>query len=221
MPPAAPTAASKLAQNLAEEEAAINVRLLTHVSAFMRGKRTLFKSLTQGFLAVAEAAQKGTLEDVQAAQQAFLKEMDSLELQLNRFQAANEANEREQESYAAKQQQLEAQIAQAHIDIEAKKQELQAARVVRQHNEEYEVIRGLIVEQPKRSVTQAAIDSEQQHIEALLVEQRRHQATMEQKRRSFALLLQCIEELQRIGDDDGGSEPVAGGSGAAAMQIDG
>lgn len=33
-------------------------------------------------------------------------------LQLNRFQAANDANEREQEGYAAKQEQLEAQIRQ-------------------------------------------------------------------------------------------------------------
>jgi len=59
--------------------------------------------------------------------------------QLNRFDAANEANEREKQGYVAKQQQLEVQIQRALEDIDAKKRELQAARVVRQHNEEYEV----------------------------------------------------------------------------------
>jgi hypothetical protein len=37
--------------------------------------------------------------------------------QLNRFRAANEANEREQEGYAAKQQQLEGQIQQVRGDV--------------------------------------------------------------------------------------------------------
>ncbi|KIY99009.1 THO complex subunit 7 [Monoraphidium neglectum] len=221
MPPAAPAVGSKQAQSLAEEDAAISVRLLTHVSALLKGKQPLFKAVAQSFLAVSDAAQNGSLEAVLAAQANFQRDMDNLELQLNRFRAANEANEREQEGYAAKQQQLEGQIQQALADIEAKKQELQAARVVRQHNEEYEVIRGLIAEQPPRATTQAAIDEERARIDALHAEQRRHAAALEQKRRAFALLLQCIEDLQRAGDDDGGGGDAAGGGGAAAMQVDG
>lgn len=84
-----------------------------------------------------------------------------------------------------------------------------------------QVIRGLIAEQPPRATTQAAIDAEQHRIEALQAEQARHRATLEQKRRAFALLLQCLDELQRAGDDDGGPEGAAGGGGPAAMQVDG
>jgi chromosome segregation ATPase len=139
---------------------------------------------------------------------------------LHRFQSANEANEREQQGYAAKQRQLEGQIARALEEIEEKKRELQAARVVRQHNEEYEVIRSLIAEQPRRATTQAAIDAEEARVEALRAEQRRHEAALDRKRRAFALLMQCIEDLQRAGDDDGGGDG-GGGGGPSAMQIDG
>lgn len=47
MPPAPAPAASKLAANQAEEDAAIGVRLLTHVSAVVRGKAPLFKGVAQ------------------------------------------------------------------------------------------------------------------------------------------------------------------------------
>ncbi|GBF97108.1 THO complex subunit 7A-like [Raphidocelis subcapitata] len=218
VPPAA-APVSKQAQTQAEEDAAINVRLLTHVAATLRGKEPLFKAVSQSFLAVVDAAVNGTGEDAAAAEAAFVQDMDVLELQLNRFQSANEANEREQQGYAAKQRQLEGQIARALEEIEGKKRELQDARVVRQHNEEYEVVRALIAAQPQRATTQAAIDAEQARIESLRAEQRRHEATLEQKRRAFALLLQCIEDLQRAGDDDGGGD--GGGGGPSAMQIDG
>ncbi|KAI8462345.1 MAG: hypothetical protein J3K34DRAFT_476272, partial [Monoraphidium minutum] len=143
------------------------------------------------------------------------------------LQAAGEANAREQEGCAAKQQQLEAQIQQALADIDAKKRELQDARVVRQHNEEYEVIRGLIADQPPRAATQAAIDAERAAAAALRAEQGRHEAALEAKRRSFALLLQCVDDLTRAaGDDDGGGGGGSdvgggGGGGAAPMQVDG
>jgi hypothetical protein len=173
MPPAA--ASSKAAQTQAEEDAAINVRLLTHVSTVVKGRPPLFKGVAQrcvrlssawsaprpplcarcnscsvaahplepcrltrlpnftpaslqlpvtlsppshthtqpgSFLAVTAAAQTGSAGDAAAAQLAFEREMDGLELQLARFESASEANRREQEGYAAKQQQLEAQIKQ-------------------------------------------------------------------------------------------------------------
>jgi hypothetical protein len=47
MPPAAPAVGSKQAQSLAEEDAAISVRLLTHVSALLKGKQPLFKAVAQ------------------------------------------------------------------------------------------------------------------------------------------------------------------------------
>jgi len=46
MPPA-PAAASKQALALAEEDAAITVRLLTQVAATVKGKQPLFKAVAQ------------------------------------------------------------------------------------------------------------------------------------------------------------------------------
>ena len=227
MPPA-PAAGSKQAASLAEEDAAINVRLLTQVSSLLKGKQPLFKALAQSFLAVADAAQNGSLEDALAAQANFLRDADALELQLARLAAADAAAAREQAGCAAKRAQLERQVAGVLADIEARKRELHAARVERQHREEYEVVRALIAQQPPRAATQAAIDAERARAEALRGEQRRHAAALEARRRAFALLLRCVEELQRAGaggaDDDGGDAAAAvggGGGGPAAMQVDG
>jgi hypothetical protein len=79
---------------------------------------------------------------------------------------------------------------QAKLDIEARKLELEEARVFRQHNEEYEVLRQVLVQQPRRAATQAAIDVVNADIERITVEGKRTAALMQVS--WDVMRLQCV-----------------------------
>ncbi|KXZ56775.1 hypothetical protein GPECTOR_1g699 [Gonium pectorale] len=208
----------------AEEEAIIKQRYLTQMTV-PKGNLPL-KVLTKKFLQLLEQADKGPDAEAEVARlyREFLREAAQTELHAKKLRAVCEANTREQASYTAKQQELEAAIEQTRRDIEAKKAELVRAKMVLGQNQQYDILRHHIMEYPSRASTQAAIDAELQHMAEARAEGARVAQLMERRRKQFSLLFYVIEELQRTADST--AEELAGmaagpGAGAGAMEVDG
>eukprot|EP00197_Chlamydomonas_leiostraca_P008563 CAMPEP_0202883220 /NCGR_PEP_ID=MMETSP1391-20130828/39131_1 /ASSEMBLY_ACC=CAM_ASM_000867 /TAXON_ID=1034604 /ORGANISM="Chlamydomonas leiostraca, Strain SAG 11-49" /LENGTH=176 /DNA_ID=CAMNT_0049566199 /DNA_START=166 /DNA_END=693 /DNA_ORIENTATION=- len=175
--------AKATALTLAEEEQVIRNRFLTQAMV-ARGEPP-FKKLTKRFLHLCDEAERGSVEAAEKAYDALMREIAMIDLQNQKQAAIMDANRREQESYVAKQQQLLADIEQAKLDIEAKKAELEQARVVRQHNEEYEVLRHLVVQAPPRAATQREIDRVNRTIEKITAEGKKIAGIMQKRRQQF------------------------------------
>ncbi|PNW85351.1 hypothetical protein CHLRE_03g182350v5 [Chlamydomonas reinhardtii] len=184
----------------AEEDAINKHRYLTQMTV-PKGALPL-KVLTKKFLQLLEQADKGPDAQGEVARlyREFLREAAQTELHAKKLRAICEANKREQESYTQKQQELEEAIEQTKREIEEKKQELARAKVVLGQNEQYEVLRHHIMENPSREVTQAAVDAELRQMADAKLESGRITQLMERRRKQFSLLFYVIEELQRTAD---------------------
>lgn len=182
----------------AEEEAIIKQRYLTQMT--VRAGQLPLKVLMKKYLALIEAVDKGNEAEVARQEREFLRELSQTELHAKRLRAIIDANKREQDSYNAKQGELEEAIQQTQQAIEDKKLELKHAKEVKDQNLQYEVLRDLIMSQPSREVTQRAIDGELRQMEAARQEEARIGKLMELRRKQFSLLFYCIEELTRAAD---------------------
>mmetsp|Transcript_24164 Transcript_24164/g.52788 ORF Transcript_24164/g.52788 Transcript_24164/m.52788 type:complete len:219 (-) Transcript_24164:385-1041(-) len=205
----------------AEEDAIIKNRFLTQ-AAVSRGEPPL-KKLVKRFVELCEKAENGDQAHAEEALRALMRESSMIELQALKLKAICDANKREQLMYVEKQRQMEQAIEQAKLDIEAKKKELEEARLVRQHNEEYEVLRHIVGEWPSRSVTQSQIDRLCNQKESIEKEGEKLALVLQRRRKQFALLFHVIDELQRTGDerdDDAGGEGGAGLEGAEVQHMD-
>eukprot|EP00798_Chlamydomonas_sp_ICE-L_P027990 gene27990-32418_t len=79
------------------------------------------------------AAEKGSGEDADKSLNDLMREIAAVEMQGLKMKAVCDSNSFEQKRYQEKQEALQAEITQAHADIEQKKEELEEARVYKQH----------------------------------------------------------------------------------------
>lgn len=179
-----------------DEEAICKKRLLTQTSVARVNADPPLKKLAKRFGALAAAAEAGgDAEETERLHSLFLRELALFEFQLARIATATSANEREQESYAAQLQQLEASTAGALHDIEALKLELVAAQQERRHLEEYEVLRTKCMQHPSRSDTLAAIDAVEKEIAELELDSAASAAQGEQRKVQYGQLLRSLDDL--------------------------
>eukprot|EP00798_Chlamydomonas_sp_ICE-L_P017363 gene17363-23665_t len=183
----------------AEEEAIIRSRYLAQASV-PRGEPP-FKKVAKRFMELCLQAEKGSGEDADKSLNDLMREIAAVEMQGLKMKAVCDSNSFEQKRYQEKQEALQAEIAQAHADIEQKKEELEEARVYKQHMAEYEVLRQIAVEHPSRSSSGKEIDRVQLQIASIGKEGAKYEAMLQKRRKQFALLLHVIEELQLTADD--------------------
>lgn len=196
-----PTLLGRNPANMAtEEDAIIKTRFLTQTSV-SKGEPPL-KRLTKRFVQFCDDAENSSAEVAEDALKALLRELGLLEFTSRKMDAICRANNREQQAYSDKRAQLEQDIAKVQLEIEQRKLELAAARISRQHSEEYEVLRHLITEHPSRSSTQNQIDQMKAEISEITQEGTKVALVMARRRKQCALLFHCIEELQNVVGDD-------------------
>lgn len=202
----AAAAADKRVSVAAEDDAAIRMRFITNTIPAKTSGLPPFSIFTKSYINFALKAERGTQEEVETAYKVMLMEYLSMDNQMQKMRLACEAIKREQLAYESKKSGLEAEMQQAKQDIETKKRELQEARIVRQHNEEYETIRVLISEEMPRAKTQEQIQAIEQEISSIQAEGLKTEQTIERRRKQFALLLHVIEELQKEDVEDAALE---------------
>ncbi|KAK9813178.1 hypothetical protein WJX72_010160 [[Myrmecia] bisecta] len=176
----------------ADEEAVIRNRLLAQITV-SKGEPPMRK-LCSLYVLFSRAIEQGDKGKASEYHRALLQEIAGFEFQARKTAAVCEANRREQQQYERKQAQLESAIEQAQRDIGAKKEELEEARKVRQQNEEFEALRRVCMEQPRRSATRAEIEKVEQEIASIQADIVRANQAKELRKKQFALLMHVINE---------------------------
>lgn len=141
-------------------------------------------------------------QDWDATEQQLLLDLGGYKLLQRRADVICEANMREQEGYLQQQQQLEADIQQAHRDIAQAKQDLAAAKVIRGQNEEYEALRRLIMEHPKRSELRTMSEELDEEIAATGADDKAAEHTKQWRRKQFTVLMHHIRDMQKSMEDE-------------------
>lgn len=170
---------------------------------------------------------------VKSLQELFLQELTTFEIPLLKSKAIVEANVREKDNFNELKDEMNRQIAQAQVDIEDLKKQLEESKVERRHKEECEAIRKLIAVQPPRSETQKVLSELEKEIAALDAENTAGSRLLELRKKQFSLLLQVVDELQNTIEEDqkslveemrlateelkNGMEDASGGSDAMAV----
>lgn len=178
-----------------EDQEIARLRVITQVSNAQVSRGPPARILAQRWVAFVEAVQNDTTEKAQEAYNRLLLAVTELELLGRKLAASQTASKRELDTYAQKQQQLQDSIAQANALIEAKKQQLAEARVWRQQQEEYELLRRQITAEQPRHETQQQIDAVNRDIDSIRAEIRRQQLTYEVIAKKCAAVQHQVADL--------------------------
>jgi THO complex subunit 7 len=194
----------------ADDETVVKNRVLMQTSV-NRGEPP-FRLLAKLFFQYAQDLEAGRSQQAAEHLPKLLHEISLLEGGSRKMRAIYKANQREQLTYVEKLSGCQQAIEQAKSDIEARKKELQEARLVRQHNEEYEVLRQQIMEHPPRSETQREIEEVLADIKGTEASSQGYLQLLDLRRKQFALLLHAIDDLQGLADvpldDDQPADPM-------------
>ncbi|XP_073047831.1 THO complex subunit 7A-like [Primulina eburnea] len=196
------TVAAHYAFGPLEDDIIIKHRLLTRTTT-TRGEpplKKLQKKFTSFVLEVEKEADN--YGDCERLAKAFLQELNTFEIPLLKSKAVINANIREKENFNELKDEINKQILQARDDIEDLKRQFEESKIERQHKEECEAIRKLIVMHPPRSQTQKIITELEKEIAMLEAENTAGSRTLDLRRKQFALLLHVVDELQNTIEEE-------------------
>ncbi|XP_075505772.1 THO complex subunit 7A-like [Primulina tabacum] len=196
------TVAAHYAFGPLEDDIIIKHRLLTRTTT-TRGEpplKKLQKKFTSFVLEVEKEADN--YGDCERLAKAFLQELNTFEIPLLKSKAVINANIREKENFNELKDEINKQILQARDDIEDLKRQFEESKIERQHKEECEAIRKLIVMHPPRSQTQKIITELEKEIAMLEAENTAGSRTLNLRRKQFALLLHVVDELQNTIEEE-------------------
>eukprot|EP01025_Chloroclados_australasicus_P031992 TRINITY_DN32381_c2_g1_i2.p1 TRINITY_DN32381_c2_g1~~TRINITY_DN32381_c2_g1_i2.p1 ORF type:complete len:226 (-),score=36.74 TRINITY_DN32381_c2_g1_i2:260-910(-) len=184
----------------ADDEKILRSRLITQ-TAVSKGDPP-FRRLAKAYFQFANEIKQGNSEKASDVLRLLMRELNKLEFEAQKHVAIQKANVAEQGNYSTQQESLQQQITQARTDIETRKKELEQARMIRQHNEEYESLRKLVMQFPKRSETMQSNEEIQKEIEEIEQEIERLDLILFRRKRQHALLMHCIKEIKETTDED-------------------
>lgn len=144
-----------------------------------------------------QAAESSTPEEVARLHEELLSDLYSVQAHIYRLEAAAAAFRREQDLYAAKQEQLHAAIAQAEQDINDRKGELEEARAELNRQKEYEALKEKVVQVPARSVTRAEMTAIERELADLSQQGSALDESMGRRKKQFASILHLIEQVHQ------------------------
>jgi len=189
--PVAP-ASSAVASKELEDTAAIRNRLVV-----VNDRRV--STLTAKFFAFTRAAESDTttLDEVELVEGQIQKEFDLFDISLDKLRATADANARELQQYHSLHLQRESQIARAKEELVRLKTELEHEKRRRNHKEEYEAIAKIINQYPSRADTQRQLQALEDDLASLADAKQQIEDATQKRRKQFALLFDCIDDLQR------------------------
>lgn len=191
-----------------EEEAIIRRRFLTQVTV-SKGQPPL-KDLARKYLQFCKAVENGQSAKIEEMRESLMISLAATQASGERQFATVEANAREQEAYSARRAALEAHIVQANQDIAMRREQLLAARIQKQRNEEYEALRRTIMKFPKRASSLASTEAVHSESEAIEAEGAAIGQLVDQRRGQMLVVLDSIDGLAAFieGDCSSGAVPM-------------
>ncbi|ELR17627.1 Tho complex subunit 7 protein [Acanthamoeba castellanii str. Neff] len=156
-------------------------------------------TLTAKFFAFIRAAESDTttLDEVELVEGQIQKEFDLFDISLDKLRATADANGRELQQYHSLHLQREGQIARAKEELVRLKTELEHEKRRRNHKEEYEAIAKIINQYPSRADTQRQLQALEDDLASLADAKQQIEDATQKRRKQFALLFDCIDDLQR------------------------
>mmetsp|Transcript_29998 Transcript_29998/g.96214 ORF Transcript_29998/g.96214 Transcript_29998/m.96214 type:complete len:210 (+) Transcript_29998:205-834(+) len=176
-----------------QDDLIIKKRLYTHTIA-LRGEPPL-KKVARKYLGITKDLKESAPEDVEAAYLAFVKEVAQYEFVMRKAEVTKESNQRDQAKCSETMVEVSTTCDKVTNDIARLREELEAARLERQHKEEYEALRKLCMEFPSRAASREAIAKLRAGMAALEAEGLKAEATLELRRKQFQLLLHTVDQL--------------------------
>lgn len=143
----------------------------------------------------------------------LMSQLSQCEFSIAKSQLGCRMNETELENYEKLYTQIDSGTETVKTEIVKAKEELNAAKQIRQNRMEYDALAKVIAQQPDRQQTEARLALLRAELETLQSTQGDLDAKLEMRRKQFHVLVTSIHQLQRLLDDDQAEE---GGDAAAA-----
>jgi len=194
-------------------------RLLTQTSVGRKGVPPLTK-LTKRYLQFCSKYQSGaTAAELKEDYDQLLRDIAHIEFLARKQDAIFAAHRSEQTQFQEKRSALEREIEAARTEIQQRKSDLVAAREQRQHDEEYERLRGLAVKYSRCTDLESQIAQEENRLAEAKEAEIRAKRTVQLRRKQFGLLLNTIHMLSGEVEDISGAE-AAPADEPAAMETE-
>lgn len=184
--------------NMATDEEVIRKRLL--IEGESGGDDRRIGSLLKLFVKWSNTDE--TPEESAATYEKMVSMLAQIEFSMEKKLLIHNMNEKEMKNYEIIYQKIEKEISEAHERIAACKEELNEARRVRKHRQEYDNLARVIQKQPDRKETTKKLEELDKELGVLTESKNTLERKLEDRRKQFHVLINSIHELQRILEED-------------------
>ncbi|EGG14672.1 hypothetical protein DFA_10930 [Cavenderia fasciculata] len=182
-----------------EEEDILKRRLLLRENAIKR----VFKKYLQFMSATADnSSNPQSIETCQNAYHSFIRELSSLELQIQKSTVISEINQNELKYYDELYSKREEEIESVKKEIQELKTRLIYEKIQRQYKEQYLALYKLINEKNTTDQTEKEIQQVKKELDAILDQNDTTSAKLDLRSKQFQLLLHTVQELEKSLDDE-------------------
>lgn len=145
-------------------------------------------------------------EDNHLTCQRMLATLAQCDLTIDKSAQIYRMNQLEQTNYQILNKQIEQKIKEAQEKISECKNELQQAKRIRKHRQEYDSLAKVIQQHPDRQGTTQKLELLDEELSSLEDKKQTLEQKLDIRRKQFHVLISSIHELQRILEDDEANE---------------
>lgn len=183
---------------MASDEEVIRKRLLIEGESGADDRR--IGSLLKLFVKWSNSDDTG--EENAATYEKMMSTLAQIEFSMEKKLFIHNMNEKEMKNYEVIYEKIEREINQAYDRIAGCKEELNDARKVRKHRQEYDNLARVIQKQPDRKETTKKLEELDKELGSLMENKNSLEKKLEDRRKQFHVLINAIHELQRILEED-------------------
>ncbi|KAL4225875.1 THO complex subunit 7 [Mactra antiquata] len=182
------------------DDEVIKKRLLIDGDAGNDEKR--LTSLLKTFIRWSNNIDDSTSEDSHITVQRMLATLAQSDHAIQKSAQVYKMNLYEQQNYDKLNKQIESRIEEAERKIKESKEELQQAKQIRKHRQEYDALAKVIQQQPDRQDTTRKLEDVDEELKQLEETKKTLEQKLDLRRKQFHVLISAIHELQTMLEDD-------------------
>ncbi|XP_015904902.1 THO complex subunit 7 homolog [Parasteatoda tepidariorum] len=137
-------------------------------------------------------------EQIVSGYENLLASLSTCELLMVKSHRAQVANEAEIENYKQLEDEIGKNISEVKDTIVQKKLDLQQAKKIREHKQQYDALARIIAQQPDRKETEAKLKALNEEIESLAVSKMNLEKKLDKRHKELQVLLGAAYELQKF-----------------------
>ncbi|XP_043223170.1 THO complex subunit 7 homolog [Amphibalanus amphitrite] len=150
----------------------------------------------------------------------LMYQLSQCEFSIAKSQLCCRMNETELKNYETLYKQIDSSTEAVKAEIVKAKEELNAAKQIRQNRMEYDALAKVIAQQPDRQQTEARLAQLRADLESLQSTQGELDDKLEMRRKQFHVLISSIHQLQQLLDEEPSEEAAETAGTAAGSPMD-